>query len=79
MQSDPRGALPPSLRRLPQSIFRKDEEDLSDFAAVFADLTTVQEHVVENHAGHHRFANGDRADADAGVVAALGDDFDGLA
>ena len=37
----------------------------------------MQEHVVEEDAGHHGFADGHRMDADAGVVVAFGDGFAG--
>ena len=44
-------------------------------AAGIADLAAVQQQVVEEDAGEHRLADRDGADADAGVVAALGDDL----
>lgn len=42
-------------------------------------LRPVQHDVVGYYAGHHGFADGDRADADAGVMAAFGDDLGFLA
>ena len=36
----------------------------------------MAQQMVGQHAGHHRLAHRHRADADAGVVAALGGDFD---
>src|SRR5262245_17953932 len=44
-----------------------------------ADLSTLAEIVVGDDACHHGFADRDRADADAGIVAALGDDLGLLA
>ncbi len=38
-------------------------------------LGPVAQQVVGEHTGHHRLADGHGADADAGVVAALGRDF----
>jgi len=40
----------------------------------FADLAAMAQMMVGKHAGHHGFADRHCADADAGVVAALGDD-----
>ena len=44
-------------------------------AAVAAGLAAVAQEVVGQHAGHHRLADRHGADADAGIVAALGDDL----
>ena len=38
------------------------------------DLAAMAQEMVRQHQRHHRFADRHRADADAGIVAALGDD-----
>ena len=48
-------------------------------ARAVADLATVQQQMIQQNAGHHRLAHGHGADADAGVVTALGDDLGRLA
>ena len=40
-----------------------------------ADLATVHQVLVRQDAGHHGLADRHGADADAGIVAALGDDL----
>src|SRR5215467_4907998 len=39
------------------------------------DLAAVAQEVIGEHAGHHRLANRNRANADAGIVTALGHDL----
>src|SRR5690348_15652570 len=39
---------------------------------VSAAMRAMAQHVIGEHHGHHRFADGHGADADAGIVAALG-------
>jgi hypothetical protein len=48
---------------------------MTDPSAHPAGLRPVEQQVIEQNAGHHRLAHRHRADADAGVVAALGDDL----
>src|SRR6516162_9404229 len=44
-------------------------------AALPAHLSAMTQIVIGEHAGHHGLADGDGANADAGIVAALGDDL----
>ena len=48
---------------------------LANGAPVFSDLPAMQQHVIQQHAGHHCFADRYCTDPNARVVAALGDDF----
>jgi len=41
-----------------------------------AGLATVPQIVIREHAGQHRLGDRHRANADTGIVPALGDDFD---
>ena len=43
----------------------------ANLTAIFAHLAAMQQQMVENHTSHHRLAHRHRADADAGVVAAV--------
>ena len=52
---------------------------LADMSAVFTDLPTMQQQMIQNDTGHHCFANRNCADADTRVMATFGDDFGVLA
>ena len=54
---------------------RVEAGSTANVASVFPDLPTVQQHVVQNDAGHHGLAHRDGPDPNAGVVASFGDDF----
>src|SRR5450432_3350262 len=47
---------------------------LSSAANTLADLAAMAEEMIGQHTGHHGFADRHRANADAGIVAALGHD-----
>ena len=51
----------------------------ADLATILAYLPAMQQDVVKDHAGHHRFAHGDRADTHTRIMAALGHDLGRLA
>ena len=54
-------------------------KQLSNFPLVFANLAAVHQNMIKEDTGHHRFANGDSADADTWVMATFGDDIGFLA
>src|SRR4051794_31460415 len=58
--------LPPSISQ--------SASFLSSAASMLADLAAMAEEMIRQHAGHHRFTDRDRANADARIVTPLGHD-----
>ena len=56
------------------AVCRKHGRATSEYMYGLADLPAMPQEMIGQHAGHHGLADRHRADADAGVVAALGHD-----
>ena len=53
-------------------------QPLSNRALVFTNLPTVQQQMIQHNTGHHRLTNRHGANANTGIVTALGDDLSRL-
>ena len=68
-----RWAMARGARALTAELARRS----ADGAAMPAGLAAIEQIMIEQHASHHRLGHRHGADADAGIVAPLGNDFGG--